>query len=78
MDSALSPGHWVTAKEGENLDKYLEFAKELKKLWNLKVIPIIVGAVGRISKKQQRKLELELKEESKPSRLQSAAVQLLH
>ena len=32
-------------KESEKIDKYLDLARELKKLWNMKVmvIPIIVG-----------------------------------
>ena len=39
-------------KENENWDKYLEFARELKKPWNMKVIVImiLVGALGTIPK----------------------------
>ena len=38
-------------KESEKLDKYLDLAKELKKLWNMNVtlIPIVVGVRGTIS-----------------------------
>ena len=33
-------------------DKYLDLARELKKLWNMKVtiVPIVVGALGTITK----------------------------
>ena len=34
------------------MDKYLDLARELKKLWNIKVkiIPIVIGAFGTVSK----------------------------
>ena len=33
-------------------DKYLDFARELKKLWNMKVtiVPILIGALGTLTK----------------------------
>ncbi len=39
-------------KEREEKDKYLDLARELKKLWNMKVTiaPIVIGALGTISK----------------------------
>ena len=39
-------------KEGEKNDKYLDFAWELKKLWNMKVtvIPIVTGTLGTVPK----------------------------
>ena len=39
-------------KECEKRDKYLDLARELKKLWNMKVtiIPIVVGAFGTVTK----------------------------
>ena len=39
-------------KECEKRDKYLDIARELKKLWNMKVtiIPIVVGALGSVTK----------------------------
>ena len=38
--------------ESENKDKYLDLARELKKLWNMKVtvIPIVIGAFGTVTK----------------------------
>ena len=37
--------HRVKLKEGEKRDNYLDLARELKKLWNMKVtiIPIVIG-----------------------------------
>ena len=46
-------------KENEKRDKYLDLARELKNLWNMKVtiIPIEVGAHGTIPKRLVKKLE---------------------
>ena len=47
-------------KECEKKDKYLNFARELKKnLWNMKVkiIPIVIGAFGRVTKRLLKGLE---------------------
>ena len=40
-------------KECEKNDKYLDLARELKKLWNMKVtiVPIVIGAFGIITKR---------------------------
>ncbi len=39
-------------KESEKKDKYLDLARELKKLWNMMVtiIPIVIGAFGTVTK----------------------------
>ena len=50
MDFAISSDRRLKLKEGENIDKYLDLARELKKLWNMTVISIVVGAFGTISK----------------------------
>ena len=46
-------------KECEKRDKYLDFARELKKLWNMKVtiIPIVIGAFGTVTKGLLKGLE---------------------
>ena len=43
--------HRVKVKEYEKNDKYLDLARELKKLWNMKVmfIPIVIGALGTVT-----------------------------
>ena len=44
--------HRINLKESEKKDKYLDFARKLKKLWNMKVtiVPIVIGALGTITK----------------------------
>ena len=37
-------------KESKKIDKYFDFAGELKKLWNkVMIIPIVVGTLGMVS-----------------------------
>ena len=45
--------------ESEKKDKYLNLARELKKLWNIKatVIPIVIGAFGTVTKGLVKGLE---------------------
>ena len=42
----------ITLKECEKKNKYLDLARELKKLWNMKVtiVPIVIGALGTVTK----------------------------
>ena len=42
----------VKLKESEKKDRYLDLARELKKLWNMKVtfILIVIGALGTVTK----------------------------
>ena len=42
-------GHRVKLKECGKWDKYLDLARELKKLWNMKVM-IIIGVLGTVTK----------------------------
>ena len=46
-------------KECEKKDKYLDLARELKKLWNMKVtiVPIVIGAFGTVTKELIKVLE---------------------
>ena len=46
VDFAVSADHRIKLKECEKKDKYLDLARELKKLWNMKVtiIPIEIDA----------------------------------
>ena len=52
MDFAVPADHRVKLKEIEKKDRYLNFAKELQNLWNIKVtiIPIVIGAFGTVTK----------------------------
>ena len=59
VDIAVPANHRVKLKESEKKDKYLDFAKELKKLWNMKVtiIPIVIGALGTVIKGLVKEVE---------------------
>ena len=59
VDFAVSVDHRMKLKECEKKDKYLDLARELKKLWNMKVtiIPIVIGAFGTVTKGLLKGLE---------------------
>ena len=54
-------------KERENIDKYLDLARELKKMWNMKVMVILIVADAIINKymvaKKEQNTELQIKQE---------------
>ena len=52
VDFAFPTNHRVQLKESEKRDKNLDLARELKKLWNMKVtfLPIVIGALGTVAK----------------------------
>ena len=52
IDFAVPADHRIKPKECKKKDKYLDLARELKKLWNLKVtiIPIVIGAFSTVNK----------------------------
>ena len=56
---AVPADHRINLKESEKKDKYLDLARELKKLWNMKVtiVPIVIGALGTITKGLLKGLE---------------------
>ena len=49
---AVRADHRIKLKECEKRNKYLDLARELKKLWNMLVtiIPIVIGAFGTVTK----------------------------
>ena len=51
VDFAVLADHRIKLKECEK-DKYLDLARELKKIWNMMVtiIPIVIGAFGTLTK----------------------------
>ena len=53
MDFAVPADHRVKLKESKKKDKYLDLARELKKLWNMKVtiILIVISALGTVMKR---------------------------
>ena len=52
VDFAVPADHRINLKECEKKDKYLDLAREVKKLWNIKVtiVPIGIGTFGTITK----------------------------
>ena len=58
VDIAVLADHRINMKEYEK-DKYLDLAREFKKLWNKKVtiVPIVIGAFGTITKGLLKGLE---------------------
>ena len=63
VDFAVPADHRIKQKECEKKDKYLDLARDLKKLWNMKVtiVPVVIGAFGTITKgllKGQEDLEV--------------------
>ena len=52
LDFAVLADHRINLKECAKKDKYLDLARELKKLWNMRVtiVPIVIGALGTITK----------------------------
>ena len=66
VDFAVPADHRIKLKECEKRDKYLDLARELKKLWNMKVtiIPIVIRAFGTVTKGILKGLEdLKLEDE---------------
>ena len=49
----------IKLKEGEKKDKYLDLARELKKLWNMQVtiVPIVIETFGTVTKGLLKGLE---------------------
>ena len=52
VDFAVPADPRIKLKECEKKDRYLDFVRELKKLWNMKltITPILIGAFGIITK----------------------------
>ena len=59
VNFAVPEDHRIKLKECEKRDKYLDHARKLKKLWNMKVtiIPIVIGAFGTVTKGLLKGLE---------------------
>ena len=53
---AFPADHRIKLKECEKRDKYLDLARELKKLWNMKVT-VVIGAFGTVTKGLLKSLE---------------------
>ena len=59
IDFAVPDDTRVDEKDKENIQKYQDLAKELKKLWNknVKIIPVIIGALGATPSRLPKRLK---------------------
>ena len=59
MDVAVPADHRIKLKECEKKNKYLNLARELKQLWNMKVtiILIVISAFGTVTIGLLKRLE---------------------
>ena len=59
VNFAVLADHRIKLKEYEKKDRYLNLARDLEKLWNMKVmiVPIVIGAFGTITKGLLKGLE---------------------
>ena len=59
VDFTVPMDHRVKIKESEKRDKYLDLARELRKLLNIKVtvITVVIGALGTVPKGLEMGLE---------------------
>ena len=59
MDFPVPADHRIKLKESEKKDQYLDLARELKKIRNMKVTnaPIMIGAFGTVTKGLLKGLE---------------------
>ena len=59
VDFAVPTDQRIKLKECEKKDKYLDLAKKLKKLWNMKmtIIPTVIGAFDTVTKGLLKGLE---------------------
>ena len=51
--------HTAWDKEVEKIEKYLDLARELKKMWNMKVkvVPLVIGALGTHAEALEKRLK---------------------
>ena len=75
VNFAVPADHRIKLKESEKRDKYLDLARELKILWNMKVtiIPIVIGAFGMVTKGLLKGLE-DLEVGSRVETIQTTAL----
>jgi hypothetical protein len=75
IDIAISGDRNVIKKEAENILKYKDLTIEIQRKWNVKtkVIPVIIGATGTISK-SFRKYVSNIPENYEVKELQKTAI----
>ena len=75
IDVAIPGDARVPQKEAEKIEKYSDLRRELQKLWKVKakVVPIVVGALGTVSKSLTGYLK-EIKVSTKIQVIQKSAL----
>jgi hypothetical protein len=75
IDAAISENRNVIKKEAEKILKYKDLTLEIQHMWNVKtkVIPVIIGATGTISK-SFRKYVSNIPGDHKVKELQKTAI----
>ena len=75
VDFAVPANHRIKLKECKKKDKYLDLAREQKKLWNMQVkfIPIVIGAFGTVTKGLLKELE-DLEVDGRVETIQTTAL----
>ena len=69
MNFAVPVDHRMKNKESEKKEKYLDFARELRKLWNMRrvMIPVVIGMLETVHKGLEIGLEvLEIGGQAEP------------
>ncbi len=58
-DFAIPYDTRLNSKEMEKIEKYMSLAREIEKLWGMKVtvIPIVIGALGTAPKRMKKRWE---------------------
>ena len=81
VDFAIPYDTRIEPKEKEKVDKYQDLKRELQKLWDMrvKVVPIVIGALGTLSKEIKKRakelgIETGFEEMQKTVILQSARI----
>jgi len=79
IDVAISGDRNVIKKEAENTLKYKDLTIEIQRMWNVKtkVVPVIIGATGTISK-SFRKYVSNVPGKHEVKELQKTAILALH
>ena len=59
VDFAVPADYRIKLRECEKKDKYFDLARDLKKLWNMKmtIMPIVISAFGTVTKGLLKRLE---------------------
>ena len=75
MNFAVAADHRIKVKEWEKKDKYLDLARESKKLWHMKVtiVPVGIGVFGIVTKGLLKGLE-DLEVEGRVETIQTWAL----